>query len=180
MHCECVATNDEQEQEVDAAADRIATRFGGNAEGHALDLARLAVEQGSTAADAIAGLRLIGPASDELRQIEAGLMDIARDSGSTWRAIAEARSLGSQQAAQGRYKHLTGQIPPKAGARYTSLEDLVREITVETGADPVSVLDEAIVVAAALGIRVERDKPTPLTATQARQIEDQVAASTIQ
>ena len=170
-----MATSDERE--VNAAAARIASRFGGDPAGHALDLVRLAVEQGSTAADAIAGLRLIGAAIDELRQIEASLMDIARDSGSTWRTIADARRLGSQQSAQGRYKHLTGQIPSKADARYINLEDLVREITAETGADQVAMLDEAITVAAALGIRVERGRPTPLTATQARQIEGQVVAS---
>lgn len=165
------------DEEMDAAADRIATRFGGNVEGHAVDLVRLAADQGTNAADALAGLRLIALANRELRQIEVALMNIARDSGMTWQQIAEALGLSSRQSAESRYRALSGRRPPKAGEAYTTLEDLVREITTEAGADPVAVLDEANAVAAALGIRVERDLPTPLTATQARQIEGQIAST---
>jgi len=167
------------DEEVDAAAFRIASRFGGFDEGHALDLVRLAADQGINAADALAGLRLIGHATAELRAIEVALMDIARDSAVPWRQVAEALGLGSRQSAESRYQALSGRRPPKAGESYTTLEDVTAQLAAETGANPVDVIEEANVVAAALGIRSERGKATPLTATQARQIAAQVAASTI-
>jgi hypothetical protein len=59
-------------------------------------------------ADASDALNLVTATRYELHRLEASLLTVARQHGLTWRQIAEALAYDSPQAAQQRYRRLSG------------------------------------------------------------------------
>ncbi|WP_433349561.1 DNA-binding protein [Micromonospora sp. CA-111912] len=67
-------------------------------------------EEPVDSADLVAALTLVPHVRAELDALEAGLLQLARDRGLTWQAIAHGLGLGSAQAARQRFERLTGRV----------------------------------------------------------------------
>ncbi|MEV4759446.1 DNA-binding protein [Micromonospora sp. NPDC049559] len=67
-------------------------------------------------ADLTAALTLIPHVRAELDALEAGLLDLARNRGLTWQAIAFGLGLGTAQAARQRFERLTERTSPATPA----------------------------------------------------------------
>jgi len=162
--------------DVAAALARLQGRFGAGGSTLRADLLRMLNEDPSaTAADRLAGLRLLDALAAEARGIEAGVIEGAREAGVPWGVIARTLDMASPQSAQRRYQRLTGQLPGTPSN--TTIGALVDRIATETGASVDAVAVEVGEIAAALGVRGDGEDPaTPLTAYQARQIAGQVTA----
>lgn len=170
MQCEGMVNEREQDEWPEAVAEaRLCGRFGGDSP---VELLRLTVEQGRGLADIAAGLRMVARAEGEVRGYQASLIEMAREEGVSWGTLADLLGVASAQAAQYRYRSLTGQAPPGIGGR-RRMRDVVAELVETTGA-PVHEAELAVAeVALVLGLPDDPD--TPVTTSQARTLAAQAA-----
>lgn len=153
------------------AEARLRGRFGGETP---TELLRLVVKQGRGLADIAAGLRMVSRAEEEVRGHQVSLIEMAREEGVSWSTLADLLGVASPQAAQYRYRSLTGQAPPGAGGRQR-LRDVVAELHQTMGV-PVYEVEQAVAdVAMVLGLPDDPD--AVVTTSQARTIIAQAAVS---